>query len=313
MNNQTTNNQTKATIRHLTELDTPKKAPLTADQLAKIMEFIHKLEKPQTDKQTEKQTTEQVDHYANRNAHLKTSDRKQFDTALINNIAIKATWNTLKYLVNQNATVTATTDDIQAKRDEKTPLGYNMALQLLKDLPHDLTILNTHNTEKAFCNTIDIYQTACVAVIPFVLSDTELTENTIVHTKQLKNGSEKDYTLYRLACNAIRQYIQAQAQKQYKKKGYLIGYTDEGKPVYTTKKPKDDLTDIDEHNRTAILDRYNLTAREQEIIKLYVDGLGVAEIAEKVGMTFEGTKKALYRAKQTIKATATEKHLYKTK
>ena len=252
-----------------------------------------------------------VDYYANRNAVLNTDAKQTADNELINAIATRAVWNTLKYLVNQNATNTATTDDINAKRDEKTPLGYNMALNLLNDLPTDLAILRTKNETQRFGNAIDLYQEVCVSIVPYIRSNVELNEKTTVYTKVLKNGNEKDYTLYKLACLSVRRYIEAQAQRTYKKQGYLIGYTDEGKPVYTTKKPVDDLTDIDENRREKFLAHYNLTAKEQDILKHYIDGLSVSEIAEKVSMSFEATKKALYRAKQTIKATAKQEKMIK--
>jgi DNA-directed RNA polymerase specialized sigma24 family protein len=304
MNNQTTNNTKTTTTKKRT------KKRLTKKELAQVQAYnqAHKTEQTATAEPLAKIA---IDYYANRNALLNTDEQTTANNELINHIATKAVWNTLKYLVNQNATNTATTDDIQAKRDEKTPLGYNMALRLLQDLPQDLAILRTKNANTSYQNAIDLYQEVCVSIVPFICSSVELNDNTTVYTKVLKNGNEKDYTLYKLACLSVRRYIENQAQRTYKKQGYLIGYTDEGKPIYTTKKPQDDINDIDTASREKFLAYYDLTVKEQDIIKHYINGLSVSEIAEQVNMTFEGTKKALYRAKQTIKATAKQNKMIK--
>lgn len=246
--------------------------------------------------------SETPDLFALRNKSIGTAEKTARDLDLIDNIAVRSVWSTLNFLVANGATTQKATEDINAPKGERPQYGYNVALALLQDLPHDLSTLRTGNTSEAYGNAIDLVQEVRHALTPFVCSDIELTAETVIYTKQLKNGATKDYTLFKYACNAIRRYIQAQGQKEYKKQAYIIGFTDDGKQVTTTKRPKDDLADITEEKRRTFLTAYGLTAQEQEILLHYINGKKPAEIAPLVNMTFEATKKALYRAKQAIKA-----------
>ena len=231
---------------------------------------------------------------------------------LLDGIAITATYKTLNFLVSNGATTEKAVDDVNAKRNEKTPYGYNMALKLLQELPNDLTILRTNDSENAYNNAIDLIQEVRNALIPFVYLPIEINPDTVIYTKILKNGNEKDYNLFSLACNTIRKYIQSHAQKEYKKQAYCIGFTDEGKPIYTTKRPTDNLEDLKKEVRQAFLNQYGLTAKEQEVIAHYINGLKIQDIMPLVNMTFEATKTTLRRAKEKIKAIAQRNKMIKS-
>ncbi len=247
-------------------------------------------------------TIDNTDYYTERNQAINTERKEQADLDLMDNIAIRATWSTLQFLIGQGATIEQATESTDQPKEEKAPYGYNMALKLLQGLPNDLAIMRTGNTDQAYLDSIDLIQEIRQALTPFICSDIIIEENTIVYTKQLKNGSVKDYTLFKLACNTIRKYIQAQGQKQYKKLAYVIGMKDNNEPVYSTKRPVDTMEDLTDQKRKTLLSKYNLTAQEQKIMLHYINGLKPVDIAPLVNMTFEATKKALYRAKQTIKA-----------
>ena len=266
-----------------------------------IMATIHSIKTPNATPTK----TESVDFYALRNNALNTDEQEQYNIMLIDNIAVVACWSTLQFLIGQGATTEQATENINATKDEqKTPYGYNMAVKLLQDLPNDIAIFKTNNTDNAYLNSIDLIQEIRLALTPFVCSDIVINTDTVIYTKQLKNGNIKDYTLFKLACNTIRKYIQAQGQKQYKKLAYFIVYTDNNEPIYTTKKPKDDMNDITEQKRIDFLNGYGLTTVERDIMLHYINGLKVTDISPLVNMSFEATKKALYRAKQKIKKEA---------
>lgn len=286
-----TNQTTKATTRPIEE----------------ILKSIHSF------KDFERVATEpqRIDFYTERNNAIDTDRKAQADIDLLVNVAVRATWSTLNFLVSSGAGTTETAQSIDAPKEEKPVFGYNMALKLIKDLPHDITAFKSNSATENYLDSIDLLQEVFCSLSPFVCSDILINDDTIIYTKQLKNGGVKDYTLYKFACNTIRKYIQSKAQKEYKKQAYIIGYKDNGEPVYTTKRPKDNLTDINENTRKAFINQYGLTAKEQEIIAHYINGLKVADIAPLVNMTFEATKKALYRAKQTIKAKAQQSKMIK--
>lgn len=268
--------------------------------IQEVLKDIHTFE----DFKSIDRATDTTDYYTERNQAIDTERKEQADLDLMDNIAIRATWSTLQFLISQGATIEQATESTDQPKEEKAPYGYNMALKLLQGLPNDLAIMRTGNTDQAYLNSIDIIQEIRQALTPFICSDIIIDENTIVYTKQLKNGSVKDYTLFKLACNTIRKYIQAQGQKQYKKLAYVIGMKDNKEPVYSTKRPVDKLEDLTDQKRLDFISKYNLTANEQKVILHYINGLKVNDIAPLVNMTFEGTKSILRRAKEKIKTQA---------
>lgn len=243
----------------------------------------------------------QEDFYQLRNQHRNTATAEEYNTKLLYNIAITATYSTLDYLIAHGATTETATADINEPKKRQAPFGYNMALKLRQDLPQDINTLTYQKLDNTYSNSIDLIQEVATALLPFVRLDIDIEKDTVIYTKILKNGNEKNYTLFSLACYTVRQYMTAQAQKQYKKQYYCIGFTDNGTEILTTKKQKTTCENISTATKQNILNRYQLTAKQQKVIILYADGLNVEQIANTLQISFEDAKKTLYRAKKQIK------------
>jgi DNA-binding CsgD family transcriptional regulator len=308
MTNQTTKPTTKTllTADVSTRQATAKRKPLTADEINNLLAYVHRIAKPQTNEKTEKITI-RPDLYAIRNESRQfkpLTENGEFQEScleLLNTIAITATYKTLQYLVSHGATYTETADNIDRKKDDVSPMGYNMAVKLLQDLPQDLATLRTNNTETALADSVDLYQEVRTALFPFIYADIEIDTDTVIYTKILKNGNEKDYTLFSFACLTVRRYIQGYAQKQYKKLAHIIGYTDEGKPVYSTKKQAVNLSEIDESTKANFIKRLHLTAFEESVLKLYLDGNTTEEIATAQSISLRTAQHHLKTAKDKIR------------
>lgn len=229
------------------------------------------------------------------------------NTELIQTISQIAAFKTLKFLAYNNATISTETDT-----EQKTTFGYNMSIELLKSLYFDIEkLINATNENETVQNifisenlsdAIDLVQVASATIIPFICSNAQFKLTDTVYTKVLKNGNEKNYTVFSLACKSIREYITSQQQtRQYKKLSYIIGYTDNGTEVLTTKKPKDDITDIESETRQAMLNKYKLTEQEQNAINYLFDGLTTTETAEQMQISKRTVERALKSAKEKIK------------
>lgn len=245
-----------------------------------------------------------------RNTFLKNGfdlcDLEEINTELIQTISQIAAFKTLKFLAFNNATISTETDT-----EQKTSFGYNMSVELLKSLYFDIEKLrNATNENEAIqdvfitenlSDAIDLVQVASETIIPFICSTAQLKLTDTVYTKVLKNGNEKNYTLFSLACKAIREYITKQQQtRQYKKLAYVIGYTDNGTEITTTKRPKNDISDTDTETKQNFLNKYKLTEQEQTAILHLFDGLTTTETAEKMQVSKRTIERALKSAKEKI-------------
>jgi predicted DNA-binding protein (UPF0251 family) len=230
-----------------------------------------------------------------------TDNLQNINTELITTIAQIATYKTLKFLQANNATTgteTETTDNGQ-----KNSFGFDLSIKFLATLTRDIKVLETQNTDEIITDAFDLVQIASETITPYFQSNAIFTLSDTVYTKTLKNGNEKNYTIFSLACKGIREYITAQQQRQYKKLSYSLGYTDNGTEILTTKKPKNDITDTTETDRTNLLNKYNLTTQEQTALLYLFDGLNTTETAEKMQVSKRTIERALKSAREKIQAT----------
>lgn len=229
------------------------------------------------------------------------SDLETINTELIQTIAQIATYKTLKFLVSNSATTETTTE--QNDNGQKASYGFDISLKLLQTLYNDICILKSQNVTDTLSDAIDLVQVANETITPYIQSNVIFDLSDIVYTKTLKNGNEKNYTVFSLACKSIRKYITDQQQtKQYKKQYYCIGFTDNGTEILTTKKPDNDITDITETDRQKMLSRYNLTEQEQTAILCKFDGLSTTETSDKIQVSKRTIERALKSAREKIQA-----------
>lgn len=210
-----------------------------------------------------------------------------------------ATYKTLKFLMSNNAT--NGTDTEQTDNGTINTYGYNMALSLFNNLYNDIKIM--HNTDiltDILTDSADLIQESNKALTPYFKSLVVFDLDDIIYTKALKNGNVKNYTAFQLACKSIRSYITNQDKKQYKKLAYCIGYTDNGTEVLTTKKPKNNIADIETESRQAFINKYPLTNAEQTAILNQLNGLTTTEIAEQMQVSKRTIERLLKSAKEKI-------------
>lgn len=186
-----------------------------------------------------------------------------------------------------------------------TQSGADMCQKMLYSFPVDMHIYRTGDLTAIYSDAMDIYHTAYFEVWQILKNSVPLSLDDTVFTRQLKNGDVKNYTVFQVACKSIREYIHAWSKgDQYKKLHYVIGFTDKGEQVTTSKRPQDDLTDIDEKTKNRFFNKYGLTAKEQEIIKLKMQNKDAEEIAYLLNIPCVTVWKNIARAKAKF-ATAT--------
>ena len=160
-----------------------------------------------------------------------------------------------------------------------------------------------HNPEiitDILTDSADLVQESNKALTPYFNNYIVFNLDDTIHTKTLKNGNIKNYNSFQLACKSIRAYITNQDKKQYKKLSYCIGYTDNGTEVLTTKKPKNDITNIEEEQKTAFISKYNLTTIEQDILLSVLNNCDYKATMEKLNISKDMFYRALKSAKEKI-------------
>ena len=176
--------------------------------------------------------------------------------------------------------------------------GAEMCEKLYKAFSQDMAIYRNKDTTSNYSDAFDLFSLAYVTIWQYLHTDHPLTLDDIVLTIPKKNGDEKNYTLFQTACKSIREYIHGWSNTDpYKKLYYVIGITDNGQQVTTSKRPKDDLSDLDPKTITAFFTRHGLTAREQEIICLYIDGETAEQIAESLNLNLRMVQRDIKSAK----------------
>lgn len=242
---------------------------------------------------------------ADRNTLLKNGfdviDIEPLNTELIQTIAQIATYKTLKFLLANNATTETETE--QTENGQITSYGFDVSLKLLQTLYNDLRLLKNADITETLTDAVDLVQVASAEIIPYFNNCIVFDLVDTVYTKTLKNGNVKNYTVFALACKSIRKYITDQQQtRQYKKQAYIIGYTDNGTEILTTKKPKNDITDISTTDRQKLLNKYNLTEQEQQAILHKLNGLTTTETSKKMQVSKRTIERTLKSAKNKILA-----------
>lgn len=149
--------------------------------------------------------------------------------------------------------------------------GLEVIDKMLRTFYLDFATLRTWNLTEIFGDTIPLYDLAYVTINEYLTKLVPLTITDTVYTTTLKNGKEKNYTLYQYAQKIIKEDIRAWNSTngaELKKIRYLMGYTEDGKQITSTKRPLDELADITSKEKADFLKSYGLTAREQKILYL---------------------------------------------
>lgn len=176
--------------------------------------------------------------------------------------------------------------------------GAEMCEKMLYSFPFDMHIYRTGDLTAIYSDAMDIYQVAYFEAWKVLDLSAPLTLNDTVYTQALKNGNEKNYTVFQLACKSIRDYIHSWSKSQdFKKLHYLIGYTESGKQITTSKRPQNDLQDITEQDRKKTFNKYGLTAQQQEIISLVIRGEKAETIATLLNMPLRTVQDNIKKAK----------------
>ena len=200
---------------------------------------------------------------------------------LCETLAQISVYKTLRHLAG-SITSFSTTEQTESNgyRQTITTSGADYCDRLYNAFANDMHIYRTHDLTAIYSDAMDLFTTAYMTLWQYLRTSAPLNFDDIVLTIPKKNGEEKNYTLFQTACKSIRESIhQWSKTDNFKKLHYIIGYTDEGEEITSSKRPKDDITDIDKATRTAIFDRYGLTAQQQEVIYLLAKGESTATIS----------------------------------
>ena len=224
---------------------------------------------------------------------------EQVNAKLIQTISEIATYKTLKLLMCNNGAISTQTETNE--NGLNNTYGFNMALKLFNNAYNDIKILNNPEIiTDILTETADLIQTANETLTPYFLNQVIFNLDDIIFTKQLKNGNLKEYNAFQLACKSIRAYIQEQDKRQFKKLSYSLGYTENGNEILTTKRPKNDITDIEQDQKQKFINKYNLTSLEQEILLLTLNGLDYKAIINQLNISKDMFYRALKSAKEKI-------------
>lgn len=154
-----------------------------------------------------------------------------------------------------------------------TQSGADMCERLYRSFALDMRIYRTADLTEIYSDTFDLFTIAYIETWQYLKSTAPLTLNDTVYTKVLKNGNEKNYTIFQSACKEIRKYIHTWSKgDQYKKLHYVIGFTDNGEQVTTSKRPQDNLQGITAEDKKHLFNKYGLTAQQQDIMHLVING-----------------------------------------
>ena len=208
-------------------------------------------------------------------------------------------YKTLLHLAD-SVTSFSTTEETESNghRQTITTSGADYCDKLYRSFASDMHIYRTQDLTATYSDAMDLFTTAYMTIWAYLRTSAPLTLDDIVLTIPKKSGGEKNYTLFQTACKSIRESIhQWSKTDSFKKLHYIIGYTDEGEEVTSSKRPKDDLTDIDEETATAFYNRYGLTAQQREIVRLIADGESTATVSALLNLPLRTVQDNLAKAK----------------
>lgn len=176
--------------------------------------------------------------------------------------------------------------------------GSEKCLEMYRQFTFDMITYRHNDTTQTYSDAMDLFNIAYMEVWQYLHTSAPLTLDDTVETKVLKNGTEKNYTIFQTACKSIREYIHGWSKTdQYKKLHYIVGIADNGEVVTTSKRPADSLTDIDESTKTAFFEKYGLTAQQQEIFALVIRGEDTATIAQLLNIPLRTVQDNLKKGK----------------
>lgn len=176
--------------------------------------------------------------------------------------------------------------------------GIEMCEKLRKQFAVDMAIYRTKDTTTPYSDAMDLFNIAYMQVWEYLHTTAPLTLDDTVLTIVQKNGNEKNYTIFQTACKSVREYIHSWSKSDnYKKIRYIIGIADNGEAVTSKDRPTDTLTDITDQQKTAFFNRYGLTAREQEILNLYIKGEPTESIATALNLNLRMVQRDIKTAK----------------
>lgn len=179
-----------------------------------------------------------------------------------------------------------------------TESGSKKCFEMYRSFSDDMRIYKHQDTESAYSDAFDLFQIAFVQVWEYLHTTAPLTLSDTVETKVLKNGTEKNYTIFQTACKSIREYINSWSKTDnYKKLHYIIGIADNGDIVASSKRPTDTLSDIDQATKTAFFTKYGLTAQQQEITALLMRGEKADTISKLLNIPLRTVQDNIKKAK----------------
>ena len=224
-------------------------------------------------------------------------------TAIINELcetlAQIAVYKTLRHLADSVTSFGMTEQtETNGHRQTITTSGTDYCEKLYHSFAHDMHIYRTNDTADIYTDSMDLFTTAYMTIYAYLRTPAPLTLDDIVLTIPKANGEEKNYTIYQTACKTIREYIHTwSTSAEYKKLHYIIGFTDDGRQITTSKRPADDLADITDRDRVNLYKRYGLTARECAVLDMTINGDSAEEIADMLHITAVTVWQTLARAK----------------
>lgn len=277
----------------------------TAPNLAEIIKHWQKQPQPQSKfaplpKPKQKTRAERQEETRNRLAEL-TEKRNALATALKQSQTVRKefaeTVHTLCETVAQ-ISVYKTLLKLSDSAKDITQSGADKCDEMLRTFNADMRLYRTANSVENYSDAMDLFIVAYMEIWQYLSTSAPLTLSDTVQTRVLKNGTEKNYNLFQTACKSIREYVHTWSEKNdLKKMHYLVGYTDEGKQVTTTKKPPVDVQSISTAERKRVFDKYGLTAQEQELISLLINGENADTIAELLNVPRVTVYKQIAKAK----------------
>ena len=258
---------------------------------------------PKAEKQT---TTERLaDLMSHRNELLQAVEMLHaLKTNGTTNRAIEHATQRLPQVVHELAETIAqiavykTLDRLSDSPKDITTSGVEMCEKLRKSFSVDMMIYRHNDTTQNYSDAFDLFNIAYMQVWQYLNTPAPLALDDIVLTEVKKNGNEKNYTIFQTACKSIREYIHSWSKgDQYKKLHYIIGIADNGQAVTSSKRPTDKLEDITDQQKTAFFTAHGLTAREQEIISLYIKGEKAETIATLLNLNLRMVQRDIKNAK----------------
>lgn len=180
--------------------------------------------------------------------------------------------------------------------------GAETCFKLYRSFSQDMAIYHHKDTTQTYSDAFDLFNIAYMQIWEYLHTTAPLTLDDTVLTVVKKNGDEKNYTIFQTACKSIREYIHSWSKSDnFKKLHYIVGIADNGEMVTSSKRPQDELTDIDQTTKTAFFEKYGLTAREQEILNLYIKGEKAETIATLLNLNLRMVQRDIKTAKSKFK------------